>query len=351
MGRRQADNTSSFAERLLAWHQLHGRHDLPWQQPRDAYRVWVSEIMLQQTRVETVRDYFKRFTARFPDVATLAAAPLDDVLACWSGLGYYARARNLHAAARRIVDEFNGRLPNDTDALNGLPGIGRSTAAAIIAQAFDRRAVILDGNVKRVLARHAAVEGWPGRPAVERALWHEAERRTPRHSAAAYTQAIMDLGAAVCKPRGPECAACPVAADCLARQRGRQHEIPQARPARTLPERDARFLVLRDRRGRVLLERRPPAGIWGGLWCLPELSGGAEVPIGRTLPPPNPIRHVFSHFALNMTFDHRRGNRTPPAVAEDSARWLTTEQALELGLPRPIRTILATLPGRKTRDR
>jgi len=332
---------TAFAERLLAWWALHGRHDLPWQHPRDAYRVWLSEIMLQQTRVETVLGYFERFLGAFPDLRALADAELDQVLALWSGLGYYARARNLHAAARRIRDTFNGDFPRDPETLASLPGIGRSTAAAIVAQAFDRRAVILDGNVKRLLARHAAIEGWPGRPAVEKRLWAEADARTPADRAADYTQAIMDLGSMICRARAPGCPLCPVADDCRARRRGRERELPHPRPARKLPERATEFLILRDASGRVLLQRRAPAGIWGGLWCFPE-RGDSALPPAVALPAPAALRHVFTHFALTMTFQHARAS-DPERLADDAAAWFAPERALELGLPQPVRRVLGDL--------
>ena len=332
-----------FADRLLAWWQDHGRHDLPWQQPREAYRVWVSEIMLQQTRVETVIGYFGRFMQRFPDLEALAAAELDDVLALWSGLGYYARARNLHSAAREVREKFDGALPSDQDLLVQLPGIGRSTAAAIVAQAFDRRAVILDGNVKRVLARHAGVSGWPGAPAVERELWREAERRTPDRGVAHYTQAIMDLGATICRRSSPVCDACPVAADCVALARNLQHELPTPRPKRELPERVSRFLIARDDADRVLLVRRPPSGIWGGLWCLPE-AGDIEFEAIESLPAPHSFRHVFTHFALHMSFDHARVDASPTQAEEGgSLEWFVLDRALAAGLPQPVRRVLSTL--------
>ncbi|MBS3744896.1 MAG: A/G-specific adenine glycosylase [Wenzhouxiangellaceae bacterium] len=332
-----------FAERLLTWWRANGRHDLPWQRPREAYRVWVSEIMLQQTRVETVIGYFDRFMQRFPDIEALAVAELDDVLALWSGLGYYARARNLHSAAREVRERFDGALPADADALAQLPGIGRSTAAAIVAQAFDRRAVILDGNVKRVLARHAAIQGWPGASAVERELWQAADARTPVEDAADYTQAIMDLGATLCTPRSPACDACPVAADCLALEHKRQHELPTPRPTRKLPERASRYLLARDGSDRVLLVRRPPSGVWGGLWCLPE-AGDIEIEALEVLPEPRAIRHVFTHFALQMSFEHVRVGTTPANVSEGAGRqWFTPEQALAAGLPQPVRRVLKAL--------
>jgi A/G-specific adenine glycosylase len=333
----------SFADRLLSWWKRNGRHDLPWQHPRTPYRVWVSEIMLQQTRAETVVGYFQRFVERFPDVEALAAADLDDVLALWSGLGYYARARNLHAAARAIVAEHGGRFPADVESLQALPGIGRSTAAAIVAQGFDRRAAILDGNVKRVLARHAGIDGWPGRTGVARRLWAASEARTPAARAADYTQAIMDLGATLCTPRAPACTACPVSVDCVARRESRQAELPSPRPRKTIPERVQRYLVARDDRGRVLLERRPPAGIWGGLWCVPEI-GTVDARIDETLPAPAPIRHAFTHFRLEMHFEHVRIEPADAALGDDDGRaWFAPAEALSAGLPRPVRALIEVL--------
>jgi len=332
-----------FADRVLAWWAEHGRHDLPWQHPRTPYRVWVSEVMLQQTRVETVIGYFRRFVEWFPDTEALAAADLDDVLALWSGLGYYARARNLHAAARVVADDFGGSIPADAEALQGLPGVGRSTAAAIRAQGFDRRAAILAGNARRVLARHAGIEGWPGRSAVERALWDASEARTPADRAADYTQAIMDLGALVCTPGAPACEACPVAADCAARIGARQHELPSPKPRRTIPERVQQYAVARDADDRLLLVRRPPAGVWGGLWCVPE-AGSVAVETVETLPPPAPIRHAFTHFRLEMRFDHVRVQDAGSVVADDPDRgWFSPVEALSAGLPRPVRSLVEAL--------
>jgi len=331
-----------FPERLLSWWADHGRHDLPWQQPRTPYRVWVSEIMLQQTRVETVTGYFRRFMARFADVNSLARAELDDVLALWSGLGYYARARNLHAAARGVVERFEGEFPSELEALETLPGIGRSTAAAIRAQAFDRRAVILDGNVKRVVARHAGIDGWPGRAAVSRALWAASEARTPEARAADYTQAIMDLGATLCAPRQPRCSDCPVAVDCVARREGRQHELPGRKPRKPVPRRVQAYLAARDRDGRVLLERRPPSGIWGGLWCLPEADRFASS-VGTTLPALAPRNHAFTHFRLEMRFEHRRLEPGEGIAERDGSAWFTHEEALAAGLPRPVRAVIEAL--------
>ena len=281
---------------------------------------------------------------RFPDVEALARASADEVLAHWSGLGYYARARNLHAAARRIVEHHGGDFPGDVESLSALPGIGRSTAAAIVAQGFDRRAAILDGNVKRVLARHAGIEGWPGRSPVERVLWAEAEKRTPNASAADYTQAIMDLGATLCTPKNPDCGACPVRADCAAHCDGRQLELPTPKPRKKLPTREQRFVVLRDGEGRVLLQRRPPSGIWGGLWCLPDAEWmDAD---HRPLDALDPIEHVFSHFRLRMHFEHRAVDLEPPSIADDdNLHWRSTTEWLNAGLPQPIRRLLERLSG------
>lgn len=341
-----------FAKRLLRWWDRHGRHDLPWQGQRDPYRVWVAEIMLQQTQAATVCAYYPRFLERFPTVQSLAAATLDEVLALWSGLGYYARARNLHRAARVLVDEHRGRFPEQPEGWMRLPGIGRSTAAAIVAQAWNRRAVILDGNVRRVLARHALIDEWPGRARVERKLWEEAERRTPGRRVADYTQAIMDLGATVCTRHRPACERCPVAGDCGARAADQVARLPTPRPRARRRERSARFMILSDPSGRVLLQRRPPAGIWGGLWCLPEPD---EVPQidghGRLRPTPAPLRHPFTHFVLLMSFEHRRV-QTPPAWLQDRDdwQWFALDELDRLGLPEPIRRVLGDLDAASDRQ-
>lgn len=241
----------NFAARLLRWYDRHGRKDLPWQRARTPYTVWVSEVMLQQTQVATVIPYFERFMARFPDVRTLADAPLDAVLAHWSGLGYYSRARNLHRAAQQIRDRHGGVFPEDMDAIAALPGIGRSTAGAILAQALGQRHAILDGNVKRVLTRHRAIAGWPGQSAVERRLWEIAEAETPHARVADYTQAIMDLGAMVCTRARPRCGACPVADDCAARAAGTVSRYPAPKPRKTLPVRQTRMLLVTNGEGEV----------------------------------------------------------------------------------------------------
>ncbi len=334
--------TEPFADRLLDWWAKHGRHDLPWQQPRTPYRVWVSEIMLQQTRVEAVTDYFERFINTFPDLQALATAEIDQVLSLWSGLGYYARARNLHAAARILIDEFDGQFPNTVEQLNALPGIGRSTAAAICAQAFDLRAPILDGNVKRVLARHAAIEGWPGQTRVANRLWEEADIRTPEEHAADYTQAIMDLGASLCSRSRPSCSSCPVKADCQARIQQRQHELPTPKPRKTIPERIQAFDILRNEAHQLLMVRRPPSGIWGGLWCLPEAGSLESVSAVQSLAAPEPIRHAFSHFRLELQFHHSL-IEAEDLVMNRNLQWRSIEGWLNQGIPRPIRHLLENL--------
>ncbi|WP_028080522.1 A/G-specific adenine glycosylase [Solimonas soli] len=341
-----------FAERLLAWFDDHGRHDLPWQHPRTPYRVWLSEIMLQQTQVNTVIPYFARFLERFPDLPSLAAAPLDEVLALWAGLGYYARARNLHRCAQVIVAEHGGEFPRDIDAVAALPGIGRSTAGAILAQSFGDRHAILDGNVRRVLARHAAVSGWPGVPAVQKKLWSEAEARLPHARLADYTQALMDLGASVCTARKPKCLLCPVAADCVARRSDTVAQYPGAKPQRARPQRRAQLLLIEDADGRLLLERRAPSGLWGGLWC-PPLLGESDPPLADWLhaqalrgdaPQPLPaFTHAFTHFDYELTPMRVRAAAHGGAIAEDRWQWLDAGQLARLGLPAPIRKMLDSL--------
>lgn len=351
-----AKQHSAIAPQLLRWAARHGRHDLPWQsrsgsRNRIAYRVWVAEIMLQQTRVATVIPYFRRFLRAFPSVRALAEASPDAVLAHWSGLGYYARARNLHQAARRICDEFNGRLPQRRSELEMLPGIGRSTAAAILAQADGQPEAILDGNVKRVLARYHSVPGWPGTAAVAGQLWALAEQATPQHDVAAYTQAIMDLGATLCTRGSPDCPHCPLAGDCRARLLGRVGDYPGARPRRRLPQRQAVCALVDDARGYILLLRRPPTGIWGGLWSLPqwpeeadclawlETQGIAPHAVERLAT----IEHTFTHFRLQLRL-LRAGSGKPARVGDDdNHRWYRLTDALALGLPAPIRTLLESL--------
>ncbi len=337
--RGRAARVRSFATRLLRWHARHGRHDLPWQHPRTAYRVWVSEIMLQQTQVATVIPYYGRFMERFPDVRALATAPLDDVLALWSGLGYYARARNLHRAAQVIVEQHGGEFPRDFEAALELPGIGRSTAGAILSQAFGARHAILDGNVRRVLARHAAVKGWPGEPKVADKLWAIAEARLPKAKLADYSQALMDLGATLCTARAPRCDACPVASDCRALKMKRVTAYPSPRPKRARPARTAQLLLIENARGELLLERRAERGIWGGLWCPPMIEAGAARPAGTKLVGKLPaVRHGFTHFNLTLTPVRLRARSGKTAAA--GTQWIAREALPRYGLPAPVRKLL-----------
>jgi len=343
-----------FARRLLTWYDHHGRHDLPWQHPASPYRVWVSEVMLQQTQVGTVIPYFDRFMAAFPDVQALAAAPLDRVLELWTGLGYYARARNLHRAAERVVAEHGGELPCGVEALTALPGIGRSTAGAIASISQGLRAPILDGNVKRVLARFHAVEGPVSATATQQALWSHADEHTPQQRVADYTQAIMDLGATLCRRRAPDCDACPVAARCAAAREGTQDQYPQRAPRRHKPSRSAAFWLVVDEAGRCLLERRPPEGLWGGLWTPPERPldhgeatlldelGLPAAAVAERFEAP-PFRHSFTHYHLDITPRTLRLDRSPAMVAdEDRYRWVDPA-APALGLAAPAVRLLGAL--------
>ena len=331
-----------FARALLAWFDRHGRHDLPWQRDPTPYRVWVSEIMLQQTRVAAVIPYFERFTARFPDVDALAGAEIDEVLGLWSGLGYYARGRNLHAAARAVCANHGGRFPDTFEELVALPGIGRSTAGAILALAFGRRQPILDGNAKRVLARYHAVAGWPGDSATGARLWAFAERLTPRRRVGDYTQAIMDLGATLCTRTRPTCLLCPLADGCRAHALGDPGAFPARRPKRPYPTREKLLVVMRDAGGRVLVERRPPSGIWGGLWSFPEASSdldfedaaAAAATARRLRLRPGrvralaPVEHGFTHFRLRATPLVVSVEPLPDRVADaESVRWIESEVA------------------------
>jgi A/G-specific adenine glycosylase len=338
---------TDFAQRLIDWHGRHGRHDLPWQQTRDPYRVWLSEIMLQQTQVATVIGYYARFLARFQMLADLAAAPVEEVMALWSGLGYYARARNLHACARRLLVEHAGRFPHDPAALAKLPGIGRSTANAIAAFCFSAQVPILDGNVKRLLCRVLGVEGFPGSPAIESRLWQDAVALLPAHDVATYIQAQMDMGATICTRSKPRCVACPVAHLCVARKQDRVGELPTPRHKKILPERRVSLLVLQAG-NRVLLEMRPPAGIWGGLLSLPELPEGDDaavycaqrlgVRLGAVSPAPT-FTHSFSHFRLHIQ-PLLCAVDVLPQVTESNLRWIATADLAQAALPAPIRKIL-----------
>lgn len=339
----------SFASRIIRWQQRHGRHALPWQSTRDPYRIWLSEVMLQQTQVATVIPYFERFVARFPDLAALAAAHEDDVLALWSGLGYYSRARNLHAAARTIAESHDGIFPAAADAIAQLPGVGRSTAAAIAALAFGQRGAILDGNVKRVLARHGGIAGWPGDKNVETALWRLAESHLPRNAIEAYTQGMMDLGALACTRSRPACPACPVNTDCVAFTQHRTAELPTPRPKKALPEKQVLMLLLLDR-GELMLEKRPARGIWGGLWSLPELTADADAaahcrdrfgftPLAQQALPQ--FSHSFTHFKLHI--QPIQMQLAPRQITLPGQIWLTPADALNAALPTPVRKLVTQL--------
>ena len=352
---------NDFASRLIAWQREHGRHDLPWQGGTDPYPIWLSEIMLQQTQVDTATPYYLRFLERFPNVGALAAAPVEDVMALWSGLGYYARARNLHRAAQVIVAEHGGRFPRTAAEIAELPGIGRSTAAAIAAFAFGERAAILDGNVKRVLCRIFGIDGFAGEKAVENRLWALAESLLPAQDVGRYIQAQMDLGATLCTRARPACIRCPFAANCVAHRDGRVAELPTPRPRKTVPRRSARYaVILRD--GAVLLQRRPPTGIWGGLLALPEIPEDHAEPakwagerFGLSISDAQqlaPLTHVFTHFVLELHPVLLQVEQAPRAHAgprhlhaadEGALCWQPLAARAGAALPTPVRRILDTL--------
>ncbi len=342
---------SDFSQRIIAWQRAHGRHDLPWQNTRDPYAIWVSEIMLQQTQVSAVIPYYQRFMARFPDVARLAAASEDEVLQHWSGLGYYSRARNLHAAAVKIMTAHLGQFPQTPEQLAELPGIGRSTAAAIAAFAYGHRAAILDGNVKRVFARYFGVEGWPGQPAVEKQMWRLAEQLLPPGDVEPYTQGLMDLGATLCKRSRPTCHRCPLETDCVANREGRATELPTPKPRKALPERTITLLLLQNG-NELLLEKRPAKGIWGGLWSLPEIENGTDpqqaacqrFALQTEIRPAMPIlTHTFTHFRLHITPQPLQV--TQRATPTPGTLWLDSADAVEAAVPTPVRILIRQLLG------
>ena len=362
---------------LLAWFDTSGRKHLPWQQNPTPYRVWVSEIMLQQTQVATVIPYYARFMERFPDVHALAAAPVDEVLHLWTGLGYYARARNLHQAAQRVVSEHHGDFPATLEAVQALPGIGRSTAGAILALSRAQRHSILDGNVKRVLTRYFGVEGFPGESAVEKRLWRLADEATPAARVAHYTQAIMDLGATVCVRSRPLCDRCPLRIHCIARSEGRQAALPTPRPKKVRPQRVAHVVILKRDDGALLLEQRPPSGLWGGLWTFPQFDdpdaaklwfqrvaatyaagdddGGAEGEAtpgwaagAQHLPP---YSHAFTHFDLTLHPVVIKSRAAAAAVADDARyRWYDVREPAKIGLAKPAVDLIHALQPMNARQ-
>lgn len=341
---------SDFAEKLIAWQQVHGRHDLPWQQTRDPYAVWVSEIMLQQTQVSAVIGYYDRFMQRFPTIASLAQAEQDEVMRYWSGLGYYSRARNLHHATQTIMREHGGIFPKDFETIQTLKGIGRSTAAAISVFAFNQRQTILDGNVKRVLARLYAVNGWPGSPEVEKKLWQIAEQLLPEQGLPAYVQGLMDFGATLCTRSKPRCVECPMQTQCQAYQQQQVAQFPSPKPRKALPEKQVTMLMIVDA-GEILLERRPNQGIWGGLWSLPELSStqiavphvqqtlGMETETLEVLPV---LWHTFTHFKLEIIPQPLQLTGRRPSLPPNM-QWLGLTDAIAAALPTPVRTLIKTL--------
>ncbi|BCM26160.1 A/G-specific adenine glycosylase [Methyloradius palustris] len=342
---------SEFATRLIAWQKVHGRHDLPWQNTRDPYAIWVSEIMLQQTQVTAVIGYYAKFMQRFPDIATLANATQEEVLQYWSGLGYYSRARNLHKAAQTIMAEHGGQFPQDFEVIQQLSGIGRSTAAAIASFAFNQPQTILDGNVKRVLARHYLVEGWPGLPKVEKQLWVLAEGLLPEHGMVAYTQGLMDLGATLCTRSKPKCLLCPLNSTCSAYQQNRVKELPASKPRKVSPQKQTTMLLLLNG-NEVMLEKRPSSGIWGGLWSLPEIGMheiavevaasrfGLQTEVEEPLPL---VNHAFTHFKLEITPQPLQLLHKPLQANAPNIIWLPIEDAIDAALPTPVRNILKSL--------
>jgi len=345
-----------FSADVIRWQKTHGRHALPWQNTRDAYRIWLSEIMLQQTQVAAVIPYYQRFLERFPDVAALAGAPSEEVMAHWSGLGYYSRARNLHRCAQRVVAEYGGVFPSDPALLADLPGIGRSTAAAISAFAYGTRAAILDGNVKRVFCRVFGIDGFPGAKPIEDQLWRRAEALLPQQDMQAYTQGLMDLGATLCTRSRPACQRCPLAHRCVAFKTGRTAELPVRKPKKAVPERHIAMVVAVDD-GHVLLEQRPGTGIWGGLLSLPEVAidddqgrgiAQAVAPFGQLASQQKlqPFSHGFTHFKLHVAPYRVALSQRHPMVAETGHVWYPVAGLAQAPLPAPIKKLLVELLGK-----
>jgi A/G-specific adenine glycosylase len=346
---------ATFATRVIAWQKRHGRHDLPWQNTRDPYRIWLSEIMLQQTQVATVIPYYARFLEKFPTLVDLARANEDEVLALWSGLGYYSRGRNLLRAAQIAVGKFNGEFPREFDNILALPGVGQSTAAAISAFAYGERRAILDGNVKRVFARHFGIAGFYGEKKVEARLWLATEKELPKKNIEAYTQGLMDLGATVCARSRPLCLTCPVADTCVAKREGRVQELPSPRPKKIVPERLTTMLII-SHAGEVLLEKRPPTGVWAGMWCFPEMQNsgnardvcreryGLETKASK---PWDVLQHGFTHFKLSITPQRISVQKKLRRAAELGIIWLSIEDALAAAIPKPVRDLLIKLDQEK----
>tara|TARA_R110000868_G_scaffold116452_1_gene310047 strand:+ start:206 stop:1261 length:1056 start_codon:yes stop_codon:yes gene_type:complete len=347
--------TAPFSTAILQWFDQHGRKHLPWQQNKTPYRVWISEIMLQQTQVSTVIPYFERFMQRFPDLPTLAASNTDDVLHQWAGLGYYSRARNLHRAAQMVMQTFDGHFPDNLEAMQTLPGIGRSTAGAILSIAFEQRATILDGNVKRVLARYLSITDPVNERSVEKSLWETATTLTPPTRSADYTQAIMDLGATLCTRTKPQCTSCPLVTTCKGHAEGIAELLPRKKATREIPTHIATFLILRAEQS-ILLEKRPPHGIWGGLWSLPEISGTPNKKLIHELCEQQlhlniksftalkSFRHTFSHYHLEIHPVMVPTQLPAKIMADTDQIWYNPNQPAAIGLPKPVQLIMRNLP-------
>lgn len=343
-----------FAKKVLQWYHSSGRKDLPWQKNKTAYRVWLSEIMLQQTQVSTVIPYFERFLARFPTVEALASSSQDEVLHLWTGLGYYTRARNLYKAAKLVVSEYRGQFPDNIDEVKALPGIGRSTAAAILSFVFNQSHAVLDGNVRRTLSRCFAVEGWPGKKAVEDQLWRLAEANTPEKHAAQYNQAMMDIGAMVCTRVNPKCERCPLHEQCVSSKQGRPLDYPNKRPSKTKPERFTQYCIFFVDQS-VLLEKRPSKGVWGGLYCFPEMPKnqheGIHLLLRRYSLPPSIVmskevlrgfRHTFSHYHLNIAHILIKLSHIPEMGLEEGIwLWYNSTRPIHIGLASPVSKLLS----------
>ncbi|MCX7089468.1 MAG: A/G-specific adenine glycosylase [Methylococcales bacterium] len=344
--------THRFQHNLLSWFDQFGRKDLPWQQNKSAYSVWVSEVMLQQTQVNTVIPYFLRFIAQFPTVSALAAASQEEVLHLWTGLGYYARGRNLHKAAQIIQADYQGKFPESIEQLLALPGIGRSTAAAVLSLSVGQQHAILDGNVKRILCRFFKVEGWSGRSDVIKQLWQLAEQVTPDYRCADFNQAMMDLGSSLCSRSKPQCEACPLKGDCQAFLLGKTDQYPQAKPKKTLPERESYFLIVSNANQEILLEKRPSSGLWGGLWVFPQVANLDEIEawlhaqqLTSTTPIRlwQPFRHTFSHYHLQVKPVHIAVNTLSQQVDPELYCWYSADKNRALGLPSPVVRLLRQL--------
>lgn len=355
-----------FDQRVLQWFDEHGRKHLPWQQNPSSYRVWISEIMLQQTQVATVIPFYERFMSSYPTLASLAQSPIDDVLSHWSGLGYYARARNLHRCAQQVVKDHAGELPKTLEELEALPGIGRSTAGAILSLAHGIPEPILDGNVKRVLARHQAIDGWPGQTAVLKRLWVLSEELTPKKCCGPFNQAMMDLGATLCTRTKPNCVACPVADDCQGLASGNPTAFPGKKPKKEKPVKSTVMLLIRNEANRIYLQKRPPSGIWGGLWSLPEVGETDEAAMEAAMTGASVMRfrHTFSHYHLDIDV-RELANLGNNRLAEDFMRnvrkshsgnenevgetsecvWWDNDQKLPGGIAAPVAKILTATSG------